>query len=260
VKRIALAGLLALLAGGPAAAAPGDLEEVLACVRKNAPHTALVQTVELISVDRAGRESARSAKLSAKRAADGLGRLLLRVEEPADLRGTAFLWIQKPKGSEIFVYLPEMKKVRRVSSKQLQGKLLGSDFSYEEVSRIYADGDGEAKRLPDAEKDGRPIFVVEATPGADSGSAYVRVASFVDRETCVPLEIAFFEAGAATPRKVLSVDPARVTKEGEVHVPRLVRMRDLVKGTESRLVTHAVEVDPALPDELFTRSKLEFGR
>jgi hypothetical protein len=129
VKRLATAGLLGLLAGAPAAALPAELAEVLACVRKNAPHTALVQTVELTSVDRAGGERVQSAKLSAKRAADGRGRLLLRVEEPADLRGTAFLWIQKEKGSEIFVYLPEMKKVRRVSARQLQGKLLGSDFS-----------------------------------------------------------------------------------------------------------------------------------
>jgi hypothetical protein len=256
VKRIAMAGLLALLAGGPAAAAAGDVEEVLACVRKNAPRSALVQVVELVSVDRNGRERVQGGKLSAKRGADGVGRLLLRVEEPPDLRGSAFLWIQKPKGSEIFVYLPEMKKVRRVSSRQLRGKLLGTDFSYEEIARIGAPGEGEAKRLPDGEKDGRPVFVLEATPDKESGSAYTRVTSFVDRETCVPLEVAFFGEGAA-PEKLISVDPTRITKEGEVHVPRLVRARDLAKGTESRLVTHAVEVDPELPDEMFSSSRLE---
>ena len=259
MKGIATAGLLALLASVPAAAAQGDVDEVFACVRKNAPRTALVQAVELISVDRAGGERVQSAKLSAKRAADGLGRLLLRVEEPADLRGTAFLWIQKAKGSEIFVYLPEMKKVRRVSTGQLRGKLLGSDFSYEEVARLFAESEGQVKRLPDSEKDGRPVFVLEATPPAGSGSAYTRVASLVDRETCVPLEIAFFEEGAA-PRKLLSVDPARITKEGDVYVPRLVRMRDLAKQTESRLVTHAVEIDPELPDEMFSSARLEFSK
>jgi hypothetical protein len=259
VKRIATAGLLALLAGMPAAALPGDLEEVLACVRKNAPSQALVQVVELVSVDRDGSERVQGAKLSAKRTADGLGRLLLRVEDPPDLRGTAFLWIQKPKGSEIFVYLPEMKKVRRVSSRQLRGKLLGTDFAYEEVARIAAPGEGEATRLPDTEKDGRPVFAIEAKPAADSGSAYTRVASLVDKETCLPLEVAFFEGGSA-PTKVIAIDPARITKEGEVHVPRLVRVRDLVKGTESRLVTHAVEVDPELPDEMFTSSRLEFSK
>lgn len=254
-----LAGsLLALLAGGPAAA-QGELDEVLACVRKNAPRTAVVQVVELISVDRDGGERVQGAKLSAKRGADGLARLLLRVEEPADLRGTAILWLQKPKGNEIFVYLPELKKVRRVSARQLRGKLLGSDFSYEEVARIFAEGEGELKRLPDGEKDGRPVFVLEATPPADSGSAYTRVTSLVDRETCVPLEIAFFEEGAE-PRKLLSVDPARITKEGEVYVPRLVRMRDLAKQTESRLVTHAVEIDPELRDDTFSSSRLEFSK
>jgi hypothetical protein len=75
----------------------------------------------------------------------------------------------------------------------------------------------------------------------------------------VPLEVAFFEQDSA-PTKVISVDPARITKEGAVHVPRLVRVRDLVKGTESRLVTHAVDVDPELPDGMFTSSRLEFSK
>jgi hypothetical protein len=250
--------VLAALLAARGAGAQGSLDEVIACVRKNAPKTALVQTVDLVTVDRAGQERTQSAKLAAKRAPDGRARLLLRVEDPPDLRGTAFLMIQKEKGSDMFVYLPELKKVRRVSARNLQGKLLGTDFSYEDVERLFGQAEQAAERLPDDTRDGRAVYVVQTQPDAASGSAYTRVVSFVDRETCVPLEITFYEKDAA--RKVLSVDPARITEEGEVHVPRLVRIRDLAKETESRLVTHDVQVDPQLPDAMFTSGALELKR
>jgi outer membrane lipoprotein-sorting protein len=258
VRTIVVLALLGALA--VPAAAEESAEEVLACLRRNAPRSALVQSVELIAVGRGGEVRTQSAKLSVKRFEDGLARLLLRVEEPADLRGTAFLLIQKKKGSDVFVYLPELKKVRRVSARQLAGKLLGTDFSYEDAQRLFAQGsEGDAVRLADAEKEGRPVYVIEATPAEDSGSAYRKVTSFVDRETCVPLEIAFYAEGG-TPRKRLTVDPARITKEGEVWVPRSIEIRDLERETESRIVTHAVEVDPKLPDLMFTRGALEAAR
>jgi hypothetical protein len=248
--------LAAALLGAPASGEPA-VDEVLACMRKNVPRTALVQTVELVAKDRAGQERSQRARLFAKRADDGRGRLLLRIEDPPDLRGSAFLLIQKEKGNDMFVYLPELKKVRRVSSRNLRGKLFGTDFSYEDLEHLFAQGEhSELRRLPDAEKDGRAAFALEAVPGPDSGSAYGRVASLVDRQTCVPLEIAFYEKGEAPSKRIL-VDAARITKEGEVHVPRLVVVQDLARGTESRLETLEVAVDPELPDRTFSSTALE---
>jgi Outer membrane lipoprotein-sorting protein len=256
VRRTFAALLLCALA---APAEGASLAEVQACMQRNAPTTALVQKVALVITDRAGGERRYEAKLMAKRLESGLGRVLVRVEEPADVRGTAFLVIQNEGGrSDMYVYLPELRKVRRITSRNLQGKFLGSDFAYEDLERLLsASRQSDAKLGADAEKEGRRVWTVEATPTA--GSAYTRITSSVDQETCVPLEIAFYEKGEA-PAKLLSVDPARVTKEGAVHVPRLVRMRDVDRGTESRLETLAVEVDPELKDVIFSRGALDKGR
>jgi Outer membrane lipoprotein-sorting protein len=247
-----------------ALAAPAEaatLADVQACMQKNAPSTAIVQTVALVSTDRAGGERRYEAKLMAKRLESGLGRVRVQVEEPADVRGTAFLLIQNEGGrSDMYVYLPELKKVRSITSRTLRGKFLGSDFSYEDLERLLsASRQADASLGADAEKDGRKVWTVEATPAADAGSGYSRIVSSVDQETCVPVEIAFYGKGEA-PAKVLSVDPARITKEGAVHVPRSVRMRDVDGGTESRLETLAVEVDPELKDVIFSRGALDRGR
>jgi hypothetical protein len=251
--------LCALALAAPSGAA--SLADVQACMQRNAPTTALVQTVTLVSTDRAGGERKYEARLLAKRLPSGLGRVRVLIEGPADVRGTSFLLHQKDSGrNDLYVYLPELKKVRRVTSRALRGKFLGSDFSYEDLDRLLsASRQSDVQLGADGSKDGRAVWTVEAVPSADSDSSYTRVVSSVDQETCVPLEIAFYAKGEA-PVKVLSVDPAKVTREGAAHVPRLVRMRDLKRGTESRLETTDVALDPELEDQVFSVGALERGR
>jgi hypothetical protein len=256
VKAAAVLLGVGLLFPVPSAAIPPELAEVLACVRKNAPAEALVHEIELVSVDRGGAEVKRSAKLFAKRSGDGFGRVLLRVEAPEDLRGTTFLILSKSDGTQMYVYLPEIGKVKRVTARQVRGKLLGSDFSYEELERLFGNAaENGVVRGPDVEKDGRPAYALEASAAGES--AYVKVTTLVDRATCVPLEIAFYGKQGAEPVKVLTVDPAQITKEGAVHVPRVVRIRDVAKGTESRLLTRSVAIDPDLSDSMFLPVALE---
>src|SRR5262249_13962096 len=127
----------------------------------------------------------------------------------------------------------------------------------DELQRVFAQaGEIGVQRLPDAQQDGRAVYSLEAKPPPEAGSSYTRVTSQIDRETCVPLEIDFYEK-AETPRKRITVGPARITREGEVNVPRLVTIRDLEKGTESRLVTHEIEIDPDLSDSMFLPATIE---
>lgn len=257
-----LCALACALSGGPAApAAAAGLADVQACMQRNAPSTALVQTLSLVSTDRAGGERRYDAKLLAKRLPNGLGRVRVLVEGPADVRGTSFLLHQTESGrNDLYVYLPELKKVRRITSRSLGGKFLGSDFSYEDLDRLFGVArQSDVKLGPDGSKDGRAVWTVEAVPPAGEGSDYSRIVSAVDQETCLPLEIAFYGKGEA-PVKLLSVDPARVLKQGAAHVPGLVRMRDVERGTESRLETSEVELDPALEDRVFSVGALERGR
>ena len=236
-----------------------SLDEILACVSANSPGKALVQVVELVTVDRTGSERTQTGKLAMKRFPEG-GRVVLRVEDPPDLRGTAFLLIQKEDRSDMFTYLPELKKVRRITSHSMRGRLLGTDFTYEEFEQMLAisrasnpvlEGVGTAA--------GRPTWILRTAPQADSGSSYTKIVSHVDQETCIPIVIDFFEAGDE-PAKTLTCDPERITMESGVHVPRLVQMEDRKRGTRSRIVTHSVEVDPELRDRDFSQSRLARGR
>ncbi len=56
-------------------------------------------------------------------------------DRPRDVKGTAFLSYSHPLGNDDqWLYLPALKRVKRISSKNKSGPFMGSEFSYEDLS------------------------------------------------------------------------------------------------------------------------------
>jgi hypothetical protein len=250
-----LASLLFLLAPSPGLARE-TVEEIRKCIERNVPERTSVQEVVMRTFDRVGGERSFEAKIYWKRGEDGLSKLLMRVEAPPDLRGAAYLALERQEATDMFSYLPELQRVRRINARSVSGSLFGTDFTYEDFERLQNFGaHAEVERLPDTELDGRPVHVLAATPAQESGSTYERVVSFVDRDTCVLLQAEFFQVGKQ-PRKRLIVDPSSLSREGEVWVPKKITMKDLRDGGESQLILKKIEPGVDIPDREFSQARL----
>ena len=62
--------------------------------------------------------------------------------EPADVHGTAFLsyvYDDKDKDNDQWLYLPALKKIKRIASSDKSGSFMGTDFSYVDISDIKVD-------------------------------------------------------------------------------------------------------------------------
>jgi hypothetical protein len=243
-----------------AAGADPAVDEVQACARRNLPETSARQQIVLEAVDASGAGQRIEAELLWRRSKDDHSQVLVRVERPPDLRGSAFLLLERADGYDLFSYLPSLQKVRRLTGSAISGSLFGTDFSYEDFQRLQTVGTGTTvTRLPDADLGGRPTFVIAALPPADAGSAYQRVVSWIDRETCVLLR-ADLEADGARVVKQLLADPAQVRAVGTRHIPHLVTLDDREKNTRTTLTIEKVELDVPLSDSLFSQSALTKGR
>lgn len=249
------------LALAPAAFAaelgPG-VEEVQRCIERNLPERSSRQSVVFERRDRAGNERRIDTTVWWKRDAQERSRLLARVEAPPDERGTGFLMIESESGPELFSYLPELGRVRRVTSRSASS-FLGTDLSFEDVEELQTVASrARVERLPDATLDGRPVYVLAGTPDAASSSAYERVVSQVDRETCVSLRTSLEGEGGRV-LKELVVDFQDVEKQGQRWVPRKVRFRNLANESETRLTLDEVEFEVEIPDRMFTQGELAKG-
>jgi outer membrane lipoprotein-sorting protein len=249
--------LVALLAGWAHAASLESAEQIQDCVAKNFPAKTSQQELRLTTIDRLGNETLLEAELFWKRFEEDRSRVLVTVDRPSDVRGSSYLMIEREGGEEMFSYLPALRKVRRIQSRTVSGSLFGTDFSYEDMAHLQGLNRGtEVERLPDDEVGGRPAYALAANPRTEE-SSYSRIVTHVDHETCVPLQVDFYEGEEL--RKVYSQDPTSLRREGEIWVARHSKLQDLSKGTTTRVEIDKIEFDVDLKDRIFTQSYLERG-
>ena len=87
----------------------------------------------------------------------------MRFTSPADIKGTAVLTIENDGDDDIWVYLPALKKVRRLAASNKKDAFVGTDFSYGDVLGHRVE-DWNQKFVRKDTLDGKPVIVIESTP------------------------------------------------------------------------------------------------
>ena len=90
----------------------------------------------MILRNKKGRESRRELRLKVIEVEGDGERTMFAFERPRDVRGTAFLvHAHKDEPDDQWLYLPALKRVKRISSSKQSGSFMGSEFSYEDLGR-----------------------------------------------------------------------------------------------------------------------------
>ena len=139
-----------------------------------------------------GQESQREVRLKVIEV-DGDGdRTLFVFDRPRDVRGTAFLvHAHKDEPDEQWLYLPALKRVKRISSSKQSGSFMGSEFSYEDMGAVEVEKFTH-RHLRDEACGDLECAVLERVPiSKDSG--YSRQLVWLDREELRTMQIQFFD-------------------------------------------------------------------
>ncbi|MCU0456406.1 MAG: outer membrane lipoprotein-sorting protein [Bacteroidales bacterium] len=87
-------------------------------------------TISLSIVEKNGASRSRTIAMTSRSYPGGLEKRFIKFLEPADVRGTAMLIIDnKDVSDEIWIYLPALKKTRRISSSENARSFMSSEFS-----------------------------------------------------------------------------------------------------------------------------------
>ena len=111
---------------------------------------------------------------------------------PADVKGTKLLtWTHKQGDDDQWLYLPAVKRVKRIASSNKSGAFMGSEFTYEDLTPFVL-----AKyayvRLPDAVVDGTPCYQVERRPKTED-SGYSRQIVALDTTYLSPVKLESYD-------------------------------------------------------------------
>ena len=252
-------GSLGLGVASIAGAVPETVEEIRSCIQKNAPETSSLQTVLLRALDRDGDAVDTRAKIYWKRLEADELRVALHVLDPPTRRGSAVLLSREDGETTMWMYLPELRKVRKINSTFVQGSMFGTDITYEDFERLQdvASG-GQVTRLPDRELDGRRVWVIEGRPAAGKESAYEKVVSLVDQERCITLRAELVGVDGEV-RKVVSAAPDKITREPFGWLPRRLVIEDRDEGTSTEVVVETFDANVPIPDGKLSITALDKG-
>ncbi len=179
-------------------------------------------------------------------------RATLRIASPDYLAGASYLIRQsESRGQDgMYVFLPSVKRVRRVSGEFSDGPLLGTNISYYDFKQMqHAVGDATAARERDDTLQDRPVYVMTYTPTAEAGTKYSLVRLWVDQKSCVPLQVEFTESGKLRKRMTGSADALRQA-DGYWYLSQM-RLDDLKDKSSTLISIATARVGPELPARLF---------
>lgn len=149
-------------------------------------------SMEMILKNRKGDMSTRKMRNQVLEQPEGGNKSLFIFDDPLDVKGAALLTFSyKSKNDDQWLYLPALKRVKRISSGNKSGPFMGSEFAYEDMA--YQEVEKYTyKYLRDEMLDGKPVFVLERYP-VDRKSGYTRQILWVDKDEYRAWKIAFYD-------------------------------------------------------------------
>jgi hypothetical protein len=235
-------------------ATPLSASGVLAMAFANRYEVDLTSRIELVAQNKSGQELRRHFEAASKLIDDrmhSIGRLVW----PEYLRGMTILTIEaSDRSHDAFVYLPSLRKVRRVGTAVRGDSLFGTDVTYEDLERRRIQ-EYRLNGLGSAVVRGEPVYLIPARPLREFN--YERVVFVVARSDWVILETRYFKRGEEAPFRVITAPrSAMVEHDGHV-IPTRLTVRNHARGTKTEVTFKDLQINPPIDDHLFSLAALE---
>ena len=176
--------MICLLLGGvmlKTSAQLPDARQIMEKCRDLTLTSSLRADIELTITERNGSTRNRKITMTSKSYPDDLEKRLIKFLEPADVRGTGMLILDnKDEDDEMWIYLPALKRTRRIVSNEKGKSFMSSEFTNADMTSSPL-SDFRIRHLPGSGENNQ--WIIESTPISDDKAdeyGYSRKVSFVD--------------------------------------------------------------------------------
>jgi hypothetical protein len=225
-----------------------------------------IMDMDMLLIDSKGDTRQRTVK-SWKRDAGTNGKdteTIMFFIEPADVKNTGFLtydYDNQDKDDDQWLYLPALKKTKRIASSDKSSSFMGTDFTYADMTKRNVDNYAY-KLLKEDTVEGNKVWVIESTPSSDKEleeTGYKRTIAFIRQDNYVVIRsVSELEKGGKAKymeiKELKQVDgiwvgteTAMTTKKGKIIEHQTV------------LKSRNVQFNQPLENDLFTTRRLEQG-
>ncbi len=178
-------------------------------------------------------------------------------DTPADVRGTAFLSFSHIVGSDDqWIFLPALKRVKRIASRNKSGPFLGSEFAFEDLSSFEVEKN-TYNLLREELLNGMPVFVIEMRP-VDKYSGYTKMVARIDKEHYRVHQIDFYDK-RDTHLKTLKIADYKLYKNKYWRADKQFMVNHKT-GKSTDLEIKDLKFDVSLSDADFNENRLQRAR
>ncbi len=210
--------------------APKDLESLL--------------TMTIVSPK--GTKKVRKIKAWTKNNVDKDDWRVMKFLSPADVKGVGFLVLSD---DQMYLYMPEFHRIRRIASHNKKESFMGSDFSYDDMGTSSFSQHYNAKLVKEDSKQ----WLLELTRKPGSDKPYKTIKMWVSKETELPTRMELYD-NAGKLWKVLEQESKKV---GKYWIPYKMTMKNVKKGSYTVIELEQIKVDQNLPDKIFSKRFLK---
>jgi outer membrane lipoprotein-sorting protein len=222
----------------------------------------LQQDMLMVLIDKNGNQRTRDMKSYSKDFGIDEHQIMF-FKSPADVKNTAFLTYDYDKASkddDQWLYLPALKKVKRIPSSDKSSSFMGSDFSYFDMTDRDLEN-YDFKLLKETEVRGNKVWMIESTPRnakVVKESGYTKSIALVRQDNYVVVRaINFMKNG-----KKKYLDMTKLHNQGGVWLPDEITMTTK-KGNSTIHKTvlrfSKIQLNKPIDDSIFTTRRLEKG-
>jgi len=239
-----------------AAAQQPDAAQIMSKSRDLSITGSLSANISLTITEKGGSSRSRTISITTKSYADGLEKRIIKFIEPADVRGTSMLVVDnKNSADEMWIYLPALKKTRRIVTSEKGKSFMSSEFSNADMTSPTI-SDFTHKHL---EKSGtNNQWIIESTPVNEDKAeeyGYSRKISYIsiDKSQVQKMEFYNFDNELFKIIEIKSIFPL---SDGKYLVKNMVA-NNLNTNRKSEILFSNISEGVKVDDSNFTIQNLE---
>lgn len=179
---------------------------------------------------------------------------LIKFLKPRDIKGTSLLTFEHKVGDDDqWLYLPALKRVKRISSRNKSGSFMGSEFSYEDLSAFEVEK-YTYKFIKEDVMDGVPCFVIERYP-VDKNSGYTKQVTYVRKDNYQFKQIDYYDRKADLVKIAYYADFKQL--KGKYWRPTKINMKNVQTKKQTSLIFAGTQIGVGMKESDFSKRALK---
>lgn len=256
MKRFAVLSLIVMLVPAFALAGPAEdkgLEIAKEADRRDTGFGDTKADMIMILKNKRGQQSKRELEIRTLEVNNDGDKSMTVFHTPRDVRGTALLTFSHgAKADDQWLYLPALRRVKRIASNNKSGPFMGSEFAYEDLSSQEVEK-YTYKFIKDDKVNGMDCFLMERYP-VDKNSGYTKQQVWLDKAEYRVQKVDYYDRKG---QLLKTFTPAGYKKYlGKYWRADKMNMVNHQNGKSTELIWSNYKFKNGLKDSDFTRTRL----